>query len=187
MLLLISCLVVSDSLWPHGQHHTRLPCSSLSPGVHSNWCPLSWWCHLIISSLLPAFPPALNLSQHQGLFTELALNIRWTKYWSFSFSKIPSNEYSWLFFFRIHLFDLLAIQGTLKSLLQHYSSKASTPRHSVSFIVQLSHPYKTTAKMIALIIWTFVGKVMSLLFNTLSRFVIVFLPRTRCLYLVKNV
>ena len=150
VFLLIICLVVSDSLWPHGQQHTRLPCSSLSPGIHSNWCPLSWWCHTIISSSLPAFPPAINLSQHQSLFTESALNIRWTKYWSFSFSKIPSNEYLWLIFFRIHWFDLLAVQGTLKSLLQHYSSKDSILWCSAFFMVQLSYPYMTPWKTIAL-------------------------------------
>ena len=106
---------------------------------------------------------------------------------SASASVLPKNTQGWSPLGWTDWLDLLAVQGTLKSLLQHYSSKASTPRHSVSFIVQLSRPYKTTAKMIALIIWTFVGKVMSLPFNTLSRFVIVFLPRTRCLYLVKNV
>ena len=111
-------------------------------------------------------PYALSLFQHQGLFNELALHIRWPKYWSFS----PSNEYSGLISFRIDWFDLLAVQRTLKSLLQHHSSKASVLRHSAFFIVQLSHSYMTTGKTVVLTIWTFVGKVLSLLFNTLSTF-----------------
>ena len=101
------------------------------------------------------------------------------KYWSFSFSISPSNEYSGLISFRIDWFDLLAGQGTLKSLLQHHGSKASILWHSAFFIVQLSHPYMTTGKVIALTRWTFVGKVMSLLFNVLSRLVIAFLPRSK--------
>ena len=110
---------------------------------------------------------------------ESALRIRWPKYWSFSFSISPSNEYSGLISFRIDCFDLFAVPGTLKSLLQHHSSKASILWHSVFFIVQLSHPYMTTGKTIALTRLTFVGKVMSLLFNMLSRWVIAFLPRTK--------
>ena len=105
----------------------------------------------------------------------------WPKYWSFSFSISPSNEYSGLISFRIDCFDLLAVQQTLKSLLQHHTSKASVLQHSAFLTVQLSHPYMTTGKTITLTIWTFVGKVMSLLFNTLSRFVIDFLPRSKCL------
>ena len=112
---------------------------------------------------------------------ELALCIRWPKYWSFSFSFSisPSNEYSELISFRMDWFDFLEVQRTLKSLLQHYSSKASILRHSAFFIVQISHPYMTTGKTIALTRWTFVGKVLSLLFNTLSRLVITLLPRSR--------
>ena len=110
---------------------------------------------------------------------ESALRIRWPKYWSFSFSVCPSNEYSGLISFRIDWFDLLAVQGTLESLLQHHSLKASILRRSAFFMVQLSHPYMTTGKTIALTRWTFVGKVMSLLLNTLSRFVIDFLPRSK--------
>ena len=117
-------------------------------------------------------PPALSLSQHQGLSNESALRMRWPKYWSFSFSTSPSNEHSGLISFRMDWLDLLAVQGTLKSLLQHYRSKASILRSSAFFIVQLSHPYMTTGKTIALIRWTFVGKVMSLPFNMLSRLVI---------------
>ena len=111
---------------------------------------------------------------------ESVLRIRWSKYWSFSFSLSPSNEYSGLISFRIDWFDL-AVQGTLKSLLQYHSSKASILRHSAFVMVQLSHPYMTTGKTIALTIWSFVGKVMSLLFKMLSRFVIAFFPRSKCL------
>ena len=124
-------------------------------------------------------PPAFNLSQHQGLFKWSVLCIRWPKYWSFSFSISPSNEYSGLISFRMHWLDLLAVQGTLKSLLQQHSSKASILQCSAFFIVQLSHLYMTTGKTIALIKRTFVGKVMSLLFNMLSRLVIAFLPRSK--------
>ncbi|XP_055446048.1 uncharacterized protein LOC129659044 isoform X3 [Bubalus kerabau] len=112
---------------------------------------------------------------------ESVLRIRWPKYWSFNFSICPSNEYSGLIFFRIDWFDLLAVQGTSKSLLQHHSSKESILQHSVFFMVQLSYPYMTTGKTIALTRRTFVGKVMSLLFNMLSRLVITFLPRSKCL------
>ena len=123
-------------------------------------------------------PPVFNLSQHQGLFQEV-LHIRWPKHWSFSFSISPSNEYSELISFRMDWLDLLAVQGTLKSLLQHHSSKASILRCSAFFIVQLSHPYMTTDKTIALNRPTFVGKVMSLCFNVLCRLVITFLPRSK--------
>ena len=113
---------------------------------------------------------------------ESALRIsRWPKYWSFSFSISPSNEYSGLISFRTDCFDLLAVQGTLKSLLQHHSSKVSILQCSAFFTVQLSHPYMTTGKTIALTWWTFVGKVISLVFNMLSRLVITFLPRSKCL------
>ena len=107
--------------------------------------------------------------------------IRWPKYWSFSYTICPSNEYSGLISFRIGLLDLLAVQGTLKSLLQHHMLKASILWHSAFFMVQLSHPCVTTGKIIALTMWTFVSKMMSLLFNTLSRFDIAFLPRSKCL------
>jgi len=110
---------------------------------------------------------------------ESALHMRWRKYWSFSFSISPSNEHPGLISFRMDWLDLLAEQGTLKSLLQHHSSKASILRHSAFFTVQLSHPYMTTGKTIALTRQTFVGKVMSLLFNMLSRLVITFLPRSK--------
>ena len=126
-------------------------------------------------------PPAFNISQHQGLSNELAVYIRWPKYWSFSLSISPSNDHSGLISFRMNWLDLLAVQGTLKSLLQHHSSKASILQCSAFFIVQLSHPYMTTGETIALTRWTFAGKVMSLLFNMLSRLVIIFLPRSKCL------
>ena len=112
---------------------------------------------------------------------ESALHIRWPKYWSFSFNISPSSEHPGLISFRMDWLDLLAVQGTLKSLLQHHSSKASILWHSAFFTVQLAHPYMTTGKTIALTRWTFVDKVMSLLFNMLSRLVITFLPRIKCL------
>ena len=121
-------------------------------------------------------PPAFDLSQHQGLFHETVLPIRCPKYWHSSFSISPSNEYSELISFRMDWLDLLVVQGTLKSLLQHHSSKASILQCSASSIVQLSHPYMTTGKTIVLTRWTFAGKVMSLPFNMLSRFVIALLP-----------
>ena len=127
-------------------------------------------------------PPALNLSQHKGLFKWVKwppLHIRWPKYWSFSFKINPTNEHPGLISFRMDWFVLLAVQGTLKSLLQHHSSKASILRRSAFFIVELSHPCMTTGKTIALTRWTFADKVMSLLFNMLSRSVITFLPRSK--------
>ena len=139
--------------------------------------------HWVSDAIQPSHPllspsPTLNLSQHQGLFQSV-LHIRWPKYWSFSFSISPSNEYSGLISFRMDWLDLLALQGTLKSLLQHHSSKASILLCSAFFTVQLSHPYMTTGKTIALTRRTFVGKVMSLLFDMLSRLVITFLPRSK--------
>ena len=123
--------------------------------------------------------PALNFSLHQRFSSESALHIRWPKYWIFSFSISPSSEYSGLISFRIDWFDLLAFQGTLKSVLQHQNLKTSILWHSAFFMVQLSHLYMTTGKIIALTIQTFVSKMMSLLFNMLSRFVIAFLPRSK--------
>ena len=120
--------------------------------------------------LLPLIFPSIQI-----FLNEFALCIRWPKYWSFSFNISPSSEYSGLISFRIEWLNLLAVQGTLKSLLQHHSWKASILRHSAFFMVQLSHPYMTTGKTIALTRWIFVGKIISLLFNILSRFVIVFL------------
>ena len=130
------------------------------------------FCHPLL--LLPLIFPSIGVSSN-----ELTSPIRWSKYWSFSFSIRPSNEYSGLISFRIDWFDLLIVQGTLKSLLQYHSSKASILQHSAFFMVQLLHPYMTTGETIALTIQTFVGKVMSLLFNMLSRFVLAFLPRSK--------
>ena len=169
-----SCSVMSNSSWPHALQHARLPCLSPSPRACSNLCPFSLWCHPTISF---SSPSAFKLSKHQGLYNESALCIRWPKYWSFSFSISLPNEYSGYISFRIDWFDLLAVQGTLKSHLQHHSSKASVLQCLAFFMVQLAHSYKTTGKIIALTRQTFVGKVMSLLFNMLSRFVIAFLPR----------
>ena len=177
-----SCSGVSHSLQPHGLQHARLPCPSPSPGAYSSSRPLSQWCHLTISSSVLPFSSCLQSFPASGPFVMRQLfRIRWLKYWSFSFSISPSSEYSGLISFRIDWLDLLAVQGTLKSLLQHHSSKASILQWSAFFMVQLSHPYMTTGKTIALTTWIFVGKVMSLLFNTLSRFVIAFLPRSKCL------
>ena len=145
-----------------------LSIESVMPSNHLFVC-----CPLFL--LLSIFPSIRVFSN------ESALLIRWPKYWSFSFSISLSNEYSGLISFKIDWFDLLAVQGTLKGLLQHQSSKASILSHSAFFIVQLSHPYMTTRKTIALTRWTFVSKVKSLHFNTLSRFVIAFLPRSKCL------
>ena len=126
-------------------------------------------------------PPALNLSHTQGVSNESTLHIRWPKYWSFSFNISPSNEHPGLICFRMDWLDLLAVQGTLKSLLQHHISKASILLCSAFFTVQLSHPYRTTGKTIALTKRTFVDKVMSLFFSLLSRLVITFLPKSKCL------
>ena len=134
-------------LWPHESKLARPPCPSPTPGVHSNSCPLSQWCHPTISSsviLLSVFPSFRVFS------SESVICIRWPKFWSFSFSISSSNEYSRLISFRMGWWDLLAVQGTLKSLLQHHSSKASIIRRSAFFTVQLSHPYMTTGKTIPL-------------------------------------
>ena len=141
--------------------------------------------HLILCRpllLLPPIPPRIRVFSNES-----ALHIRWPKYWSFSFSLSPSNEHLGLIFFGMDWLDFLADQGTLKSLLQHHSSKASILWHSTFFIVQLSHPYTTTRKSIALTRRTFAGKVMSLLFNMLSRLVITFLPRSKCLNFMATV
>ena len=151
-----SCSIVSDSLWPHGLQHARLPCPSPTHGACSNSCPLSRWCHLILCRpllLLPSIFPSIRVFTNESV-----LCIRWPKYWSFGFSISPSNEYSVLISFRMDGLDLLAVQGTLKCLLQHHSSKASILWHSAFFIVQLSHPYMTTGKTIVLTRRTFVSK-----------------------------
>ena len=150
-------------LWEFTRTHVNQVCDAIQPS------------HPLLSPSLPTF----SLSQHQGLFHESVLYIRWPKYWSFSFCISTSNEYSGLISFRRDWLDLLAVQWTLKSLLQHHNSKASILQHSAFFTVQLSHPYMTTRKTIALTRRTFVGKVMSLLLNMLSRLVIILLLRSK--------
>ena len=155
-----------DSVQACGLQHARLPCNTPSS------CAILW--HPLL--LQPSIPPSIRVFSNES-----ALCIRWPKYWSFSFSIGPSSEYSGLTPFRIYWLDLLAVQGTLKSLLQHHSSKASILWRSAFSMVQFSHPYMTSGKTIALNRWTFVGKVMSLLLNMLSRLIIAFLPRSKCL------
>ena len=174
---------MSDSLWPHRMQHTRLPCPSPTSRACSNSCPSSWWCHsnhlilchpLLLSSIFPSIRVFSN---------ESVCPIRWPKCWSFSFSISPSNEHPGLISFRMDWLDLLAVQGTLKCPLQHHSSKISILLRSAFFTVQLSHPYMTAGKIIALTRWIFVGKVMSLILNMLSRLVITFLPRSKHLFI----
>ena len=141
--------VVSNSLWPHESQHARPPCPSQTPGVYSNSCPLTRWCHSTISSSVIPFSSCPQSLPASGSFpNESTLCMRWPKYWSFSFSISPSNEHPGLIFFRMDWLDLLAVKGTLKSLLQQYSSKASIFRRSAFFTVQLSHPYMTTGKTV---------------------------------------
>ena len=170
---------MSNSLLPHEPQHARPPCSSPTPGVYPNPCPSSQWCHLTISSSVVPFS-RLQPFPTSGSSNESALR-RWPKYWSFSFNISPSSEHPGLISFRMDWLDLFAVQGTLKSLLQHHSSKASILLCSAFFILQLSYPYTTTGKTIALTRLTLVDKVMSLLFNMLSRLVITFLPGSKLL------
>ena len=176
-VLRFSCSVVSNSLQPHGLH-TRLSITnlrsllklmSIESVMPSNQLIL---CRPLL--LLPSVFPSIRVFSNESV-----LCIRWPKYWSFSFRISPSNEYSGLISLRIDWFGFLAIQGTLRSLIQHHSSKASILQHRAFFILQFSHPYMTTGKTIALTRWNFVSKVMSLLFNTLSSFVIAFLPKSK--------
>ena len=151
--------VVSDSLRPYGLQHARPPCLSPTPGVYSNSCSSSRWYHPTISSSVVPFSSHLQSFPSVRVFSnELVLGIRWPKYWSFSFIISPSNEHPGLICFRMDWLDLLVVQGTLKSLVQHHNSKASILRCSAFLIVHLSHPYMTTGKTIALTRWTFVGK-----------------------------
>ena len=168
---------MSDSLWPHGLQHARLLCPSPGPRACSNSCPSSRWYYPTILSSVVSFSSCFQSCRASDFSSKSVLRVRWPKYWSLSIS--PPNEYSGLISFRIDWLDLLAVQGTLKSLLQHHSSKASILGHSAFLIVQLSHPYMTTGKTIALTRQTFFGKVMSLCFNMLSRFVEDFLPRSK--------
>ena len=151
--------VMSDSLQPHGLQHTRPPCPSPTPRMYSNSCP---WLGDAIQpshSLSSPSPHTFNLFQHQGFSSVSVLCMRWPQFWSFNFSISPSSKHPGLVSFRMDWLDLLAVLGTLKSLLQHHSSKASILQHSAYFTVQLSHPYMTTGKTIALIRRTFVGNV----------------------------
>ena len=159
------CCSITQSLWIHGLQHPRLSCPSLSAAFCSNSCQLSSDIIQPSHPLSPSSPPALNPSQRQGLFQRVVSSIRWPRYQIFSFSISPPSEYSGLISFMIDQFDLLAVQGTFKSLLQHHSLKASVLQCSAFFSVQLSDLYMTTGKTISLTRWTFVGKVMSLLFN----------------------
>ena len=168
---------MSNSLRPQELQHSRPPCPSPTHRVYSNSCPLSWWCHPTILChpllLLPSIFPSIRVFSNESV-----LQLKWPKYWSFSFSISHSNEHPGLIFFRMDWLDLLAVQGTLKSL-QHHSSKASILQHSAFFIVQLSHAYMTTRNTKTLTRWTFAGKVMSLLFSVLSSLAITFLPKSK--------
>ena len=171
---------MSDSLESYRLQHARPPCLSPTPRVYLNSCPLKLvmtsnhliLCHFLL--LLPSILPSIRVFSNESV-----LRIRWPKYWSFSFNISPSNGHPGLISFRMDCFDLLAVQGTLKSLIQRHSSKASILLLSAFFMIQLSHPFMTTGKIIALTRQTFVGKVMSLLFNMLSRLVITFLSRNK--------
>ena len=178
IMLLLSCYIVSDSLWPH-ELNCQDPLSSTISRSLLRFMPIASVMpsnHLILCYplLLPSLFPSIRVFSNK-----VALHIRWPTCWSFNFGISPFNKYSGLISFRTDWLDLLAVQGTLKSLLQHHSSKASILEHSVFFIIQLSHPYMTTEKILALTKWTFVGKVMALLFNMWSRFVIAFFPRSK--------
>ena len=159
---------MSDSLQPHALQHARLPCPSPTPRAYSNSCPLSQWCHPIISSFIIPFSSCLHSFPAPGSFpmSQFFTSGGQSIGVSASVSVLPVNIQDW---FPLGWLDLLTVQGTLKSLPQHHSSKASILQHWAFFRVQLSHPYVTTGKTIALTRWTFVGKVMSLLFNMLSR------------------
>ena len=144
---------MSNSLQPQGLQHARFPCPSPTPGVYSNQCPWSWWCHPAISSSVFPFSSCPQSLPASVFSSELTLHMRWPKYWSFSFSINPSKEHPGLISFIRDWLDLLAVQGTLKNLLQHLSSKASILWRSAFFTVHLSHPYMSTGKTIALTRW----------------------------------
>ena len=162
---------MSDSLWPHGLQHTRPSWPSPTPRAWSNSCPLSWWCLQPSHPLSPS-PPAFSLSQHQGLFKWVSSSHQGAKVLEFSFNISPSNDYSGLISFRMDWLDLLAVQGTLKSLLQH-NSKASILLRSAFFIIQLSHPYMTIEKWSTLTRRTFVDNVCFLICCSFVEFVII--------------
>ena len=173
-----SCSVMSNSLWPHGLQHAKLPYPSPTPGAYSNSCPLSRWCHPTISSSVILFFSHLQSFPASGSFpvSQFFRSSGQSIGVSASISVLPMNIQNW---FPLGWLDLLAVQGALKSLLQHHSSKASILQCSAFFIVQVSHPYMTTGKTTALTRWIFVGNIMSLLFNMLSRLVITFLPKSK--------
>ena len=170
-VFVVQSLVMSNSLWPDGLQHTRPPCPSPSPRVCSNSCPLSQWCHPSTSSSVIPFSSCLQSFPATGSFLRVSSLLQVVKVLELQLQHHSFHKYSGLISLRINLFDLLAVQGTLKSLLQYHSSKASILSCSAFFMVQLSHPHITTGKTIALTRQTFVGKVMSLLFNMLSRLV----------------
>ena len=182
-LVQFSCSLVSDSLRPHGLQHTRPPCPLPAPRVYSNSCPLSWWCHPTISSFVIPFSSCLQSFPVSGSFqmSHFFASDGQSIGILASTSVLPMNQ-DW-FPLEMDWLDLFAVQGTLNSLVQHHGSKASI-LSSAFFIVQLSHSYMTTGKTIALTRQTFVSKVMSLLFNMLSRLVITFLPRNKCLLIL---
>ena len=176
---------MSDSLRPHESQHARPPCPSPTPGVHwltsiESVMPSRYLILCRPLLLLPPIPPSIRVFSKES-----TLRTRWPKYWSFSFSIIPSKEIPGLISFTMDWLDLLSVQGTLKGLLQHHSSKASILHCSAFFTVQLSYPYMTTGKTIALTRRTFVGKVMSLLLNMISRLVTSFLPKNKHLMVTK--
>ena len=167
-----------DSLRPHEPQHINLPVYHQLPEftqTHVHWVGDAIWPSYLLSSPSPAF----NLSQHQGLFKWVNSSHQVAKILEFQLNISPSNEHPGLISFRMDFWDLISVQGTVRSLFQHHSSKGSIVRGSAFFTVQLSHPYMTTRKTVALTRWTFVGKVMSLLFNILSRLIITFLPRSK--------
>ena len=175
---------MSDSLWFHGLQHVRLPCPSLSLTVGSTSCPLSWWCHpTILSSVIP-FSSHLQSFPESGSFLRVNSSHEVAKVLEL---QLQHQSFQWilgLISFRIDWLDFLSVQKTLKSLLQHHSLRVSILQCSAFFMVQLSHPYMTTGKTIALTRWTFVGKVMSLLFKTLSRFDIAIFPKSKHLLIL---
>ena len=162
-------------MWPHKLKHARLPCPSLFPWACSNSCPLSWWCHPNIQNISSSVVPFSSCPLFPSIrvfFSESALRIRWPKFGTSASASVLSVNIQGWYSLGVTDFNLLPVQGTLKSLLQHHNSKASILRHSAFFMVQLSHTYVTTGKTIALTRQTLVGKVMSLLFNMLPRFVL---------------
>ena len=173
--------VLSNSLWPHGLQHARPPCPSPTPRVYSNSCPLTWWWYPTISSSVVPFTSCLQSFPASGSF-QMSQFFAWGHQSigdSASTSVLPVNIQDWSPLGWTGWISLQSVKGTLKSLFQHHSSKASILWHSAFFIVQLSHPYMTTGETIALTRWTFVGKIMSLLFNMLPRLVLTFLPRSK--------